>query len=137
MDEREEFEESWKTFEKVASKYAAFPLILVILGSIVLFLCQKYVNWWYAIVSAILLVLICGSSRFCRMVLAVLLGFEAVASGWFSISLWTEVPFMGKICTATTPLDVVLAIVVSGYALFAVLSFLGLVLFLLRCNSES
>lgn len=135
MDEREEFEGSWKTFEKVASKYAAFPLVLVILGSIVLFLCQKYVNCWYAIVSAVLLVLICGSSRFCRMVLAVLLCFEAVASGWFSISLWTEVPFLGRICTATTPLDVILAIVVSGYALFAVLSFLGVVLFLLRCNS--
>ena len=137
MDEREEFEASRKAIDKVASKYAAIPLILVILGSIVLFLCQKYVNWWYAIVSAVLLVLICGSSHFCRMVLAVLLGLEAVASGWFSISLWTEVPFLGKVCTATTPLDVVLAIVVSGYALFAVLSFLGVVIFLLRYRSES
>lgn len=137
MDGHEEFEEPWKSFEKVASKYAAFPLGLVILGSIVLFLCQKYVNWWYAIVSAVLLVLISGSSRFCRVVLALLLAFESVASVWLSISLWTEVPFMGKVCTATTTLETVIGFVVSGYAFFAVLSLLGVAGSFLDSDSES
>lgn len=118
---------------------AGCPLGLIILASIVRFLCQEYVNWWYAIASAALLVVACptNASRFCRVVLALLLAFESVASGWLSISLWTEVPFMGKVCTATTTLETIIAFVVSGYAFFAVLSLLGVAGSFLDSGSES
>ena len=118
---------------------AGCPLGLIILASIVRFLCKEYVNWWYAIASIVLLVVACptNTSRFCRVVLALLLAFESVASVWLSISTWTEVPFMGKIYTATTPLEAVIGFVVSGYALFAVLSFLGVAGSFLDSDSES
>ena len=118
---------------------AGCPLGLIIFASIIHFLCQKYVNWWYAIASAVLLAVACptNTSRFCRVVLALLLAFESVASVWFSISLWTEVPFMGKVCTATTTLETIIAFVVSGYAFFAVLSLLGVAGSFLDSDSES
>ena len=118
---------------------AGCPLGLIIFASIVRFLCREYVNWWYAIASAVLLVMACptNTSRFCRIVLALLLAFESVASVWFSISLWTEVPFMGKVCTATTTLETIIAFVVSGYAFFAVLSLLGVAGSFLDSDSES
>ena len=118
---------------------AGCPLGLIIFASIVRFLCREYVNWWYAIASAVLLVVACptNTSRFCRIVLALLLAFESVASGWLSISLWTEVPFMGKVCTATTTLETIIAFVVSGYAFFAVLSLLGVAGSFLESDSES
>ena len=118
---------------------AGCPLGLIIFASIVHFLCQKYVNWWYAIASAVLLVVVCptSTSRFCKVVLALLLAFEFVASVWFSISLWTEVPFMGKVCTATTTLETIIAFVVSGYAFFAVLSLFGVAGSFLDSDSES
>ena len=118
---------------------AGCPLGLIIFASIVRFLCREYVNWWYAIASAVLLVVACptNTSRFCRVVLALLLAFESVASVWFSISLWTEVPFMGKVCTATTTLETIIAFVVSGYAFFAVLSLLGVAGSFLHGDSES
>ena len=118
---------------------AGCPLGLIIFASIVRFLCREYVNWWYAIASAVLLVVACptNTSRFCRVVLALLLAFESVASVWFSISFWTEVPFMGKVCTATTTLETIIAFVVSGYAFFAVLSLLGVAGSFLESDSES
>lgn len=118
---------------------AGCPLGLIIFASIVRFLCREYVNWWYAIASAVLLVVACptNTSRFCRVVLALLLAFEFVASVWFSISLWTEVPFMGKVCTATTTLETIIAFVVSGYAFFAVLSLFGVAGSFLDSDSES
>ena len=118
---------------------AGCPLGLIIFASIVRFLCREYVNWWYAIASVVLLVVACptNTSRFCRVVLALLLAFESVASVWFSISLWTEVPFMGKVCTATTTLETIIAFVVSGYAFFAVLSLLGVAGSFLDGDSES
>lgn len=118
---------------------AGCPLGLIIFASIIHFLCQKYVNWWYAIASAVLLVVACptNTSRFCRIVLVLLLAFESVASVWLSISFWTEVPFMGKVCTATTALETIIAFVVSGYAFFAVLSLLGVAGSFLESDSES
>lgn len=118
---------------------AGCPLGLIIFASIVRFLCREYVNWWYAIASAVLLVVACpiNTSRFCRIILALLLAFESVASVWLSISLWTEVPFMGKVCTATTTLETIIAFVVSGYAFFAVLSLLGVAGSFLDSDSES
>ena len=118
---------------------AGCPLGLIIFASIIQFLCQKYVNWWYAIASAVLLVVVCptSTSRFCKVVLALLLAFESVASVWLSISFWTEVPFMGKVCTATTTLETTIAFVVSGYAFFAVLSLLGVAGSFLDSDSES
>ena len=118
---------------------AGCPLGLIIFASIVRFLCREYVNWWYAIASAVLLVVACptNTSRFCRVVLALLLAFESVASVWLSISFWTEVPFMGKVCTATTTLETIIAFVVSGYAFFAVLSLLGVAGNFLESDSES
>ena len=118
---------------------AGCPLGLIIFASIVRFLCREYVNWWYAIASAVLLVVACptNTSRFCRIVLALLLAFESVASVWLSISFWTEVPFMGKVCTATTALETIIAFVVSGYAFFAVLSLLGVAGSFLDGDSES
>lgn len=118
---------------------AGCPLGLIIFASIIHFLCQKYVNWWYAIASAVLLVVACptNTSRFCRILLALLLAFESVASVWLSISFWTEVPFMGKVCTATTTLETIIAFVVSGYAFFAVLSLLGVAGSFLNSDSES
>ena len=118
---------------------AGCPLGLIIFASIIHFLCQKYVNWWYAIASAVLLVVACptNTSRFCRIILALLLAFESVASVWLSISFWTEVPFMGKVCTATTTLETIIAFVVSGYAFFAVLSLLGVAGSFLDGDSES
>ena len=118
---------------------AGCPLGLIIFASIVRFLCREYVNWWYAIASAVLLVVACptNTSRFCRIILALLLAFESVASVWLSISFWTEVPFMGKVCTATTALETIIAFVVSGYAFFAVLSLLGVAGSFLESESES
>lgn len=118
---------------------AGCPLGLIIFASIVRFLCREYVNWWYAIASAVLLVVACptNTSRFCRVVLALLLASESVASVWLSISFWTEVPFMGKVCTATTTLETIIAFVVSGYAFFAVLSLLGVAGSFLDSDSES
>ena len=118
---------------------AGCPLGLIIFASIIHFLCQKYVNWWYAIASAVLLVVACptSTSRFCRIILALLLAFESVVSVWLSISFWTEVPFMGKVCTATTTLETIIAFVVSGYAFFAVLSLLGVAGSFLDSDSES
>ena len=118
---------------------AGCPFGLIIFASIIHFLCQKYVNWWYAIASAALLVVACpiNTSRFCRIILALLLAFESVASVWLSISFWTEVPFMGKVCTATTTLETIIAFVVSGYAFFAVLSLLGVAGSFLDGDSES
>lgn len=118
---------------------AGCPLGLIIFASIVRFLCREYVNWWYAITSAVLLVVACpiNTSRFCRIILALLLAFESVASVWLSISFWTEVPFMGKVCTATTTLETIIAFVVSGYAFFAVLSLLGVAGSFLDGDSES
>ena len=118
---------------------AGCPLGLIIFASIIHFLCQKHVNWWYAIASAVLLVVACptNTSRFCRIILALLLAFESVASVWLSISFWTEVPFMGKVCTATTTLETIIAFVVSGYAFFAVLSLLGVAGSFLESDSES
>ena len=118
---------------------AGCPLGLIIFASIVRFLCREYVNWWYAIASAVLLLVACpiNTSRFCRIILALLLAFESVASVWLSISFWTEVPFMGKVCTATTALETIIAFVVSGYAFFAVLSLLGVAGSFLDSDSES
>ena len=118
---------------------AGCPLGLIIFASIIHFLCQKYVNWWYAIASAVLLVVACptNTSRFCRIILALLLAFESVASVWLSISFWTEVPFIGKVCTATTTLETIIAFVVSGYAFFAVLSLLGVAGSFLDGDSKS
>ena len=118
---------------------AGCPLGLIIFASIIHFLCQKYVNWWYAIASAVLLVVACptNTSRFCRIILALLLAFESVVSVWLSISFWTEVPFMGKVCMATTTLETIIAFVVSGYAFFAVLSLLGVSGSFLESDSES
>ena len=42
---------------------AGCPLGLIIFASIVRFLCREYVNWWYAIASAVLLPLLHNGAR--------------------------------------------------------------------------
>ena len=133
MDEYEK-----EDFSVFPATVAGCPLLLIIFASIVRFLCREYVNWWYAIGSVVLLVVSgLDEIRFCRVILALLLAVESIASVWLSISTWTEVPFMGNICTATTPFEAVIGFIVGGYALFAVLSLLRVASSFLNSNTET